>query len=917
VSEGGPANKLESMIRLQPAAALLSRTVYSGFQRALDRLFSEADRIGRYRWSLRIAFWLLLALVSIGVVLDYGALRREDVNSGPFRAAAREPDQYAVDIGAAVPAWLRIRLIDGSPFALPPSGVQLLQDGRAIKLPAQPRPQVSRSAKSSFGLRHRELTFALPSGVANDSRLNLSATYEITYHHTFADIVLTCFILIVVLGFIIGRHRLEEAFERLNKIALPPVARSESFLNRCAPLPMKLLNRFVALAGRFMNCYFPVALFLFPFLSMLVVAACLGYVVTIVYGVFAGHALPSATVFHLMPPDLLSGVEPYFPAAIIMFAAVGTLLAWAATFQLLPAEPIRHTEETLARIWAWWGLPVIVCLFLVSLSAGGWSGHIRVQDQNYMSFAGLAPHSDARAYFTDAYRAAFFRDWDVLGSRRPLGEAFRQWTVIGGRYSYVGTLLVQLCLVAVALFVAARLVAGRSGIWAGIAFVGLIYVLTRSFLYTTLTEPLGLIWTLFSIVFLLEAFRLNSLPHALVGFAGLTLALVTRMGSMFTIPILAVWIAYAFSTTWQERLRILALACGIMLAVLALNALLAFLYSSPLVATGSNFAYTFCGLSLGTDWSDCSRVYDAQLQRLPSERSAAAFLFATAWQNILEQPTVLLAKLADNIRSYFSRLPEFLLQGYSPGYQVSRAVAKLATLALLVSLFLVYRLRGTRIEGAFWTLVILSSAMSAAVILADDGWRTMHVTNALIACLAAAGFSAPTVRTPRVAAPPLRWQLGAGAIAVAAVLFVVGPTASRALMSGEASKYRSTGNVRTDESIVPGGRFITGFQVIPDGSSRPLHVPTLFVSEFTKLAHMINIESDFGPFIDLAVRRVPFALVVTGRFDNANQSNIFIAPVTVLERQDVAAWRFQVRQAPPGGADWNSLQEAVAAEPVP
>ncbi len=830
-------------------------------------------------------------MVSIGGVLDYDAVRREDVNSGPFRVAAREPDQYAVDIGAAVPVWLRTRLIDNSPFA---SGVRLLQDSHTIELPAQPRPQVSRSAKSSFGLRYPELTFALPDGVANDNRLRMSAKYAVTYHRTFHDIVLACFILIVALGLIIGRHHFEPVLRRPDEVALTRQA------------PAGLLHRVV-----------PVALFLFPLLSVLVVAACVGYAATIGHGVLAGHALPSATAFHLMPTGLLSGIEPYFPAAILVFSAAGTLMAWGASFRTLPAEPIRKTEQLLARIWAWWGLPVIICLFLISLSAGGWSGHIRPQDSNYLSLAGLVPHSDARAYFTDAYRAAFFGDWDVLGSRRPLGEAFRQLTVVAGRYSYVGTLLVQLCLIATALFVAARFVAGRSGIWAGIALVGLIYLVARPFLYTTMTEPFGLIWALFSIVFLLEAFRLNSLPHALVGFAGLTIALVTRMGSMFTIPILAVWIACAFATTWQGRLKTFALACGIVIAVLAVNALLAYLYSSPFVATGSNFAYSFCGLSLGADWSHCSRVYDAQLQALPDERARAAFLFATSWQNILDRPTVLLSKLVDNLISYIGKLPELLLEGYSPGYHVSGAIAKLATLALLISLIVLHRLRGTRTESTFWILLFLSSAMSAAIILADDGWRALHVTNALIACFLAAGFSAPSVLAPRSTAPPLRWQLGAGAIAVAAVLFVVGPTASRTLMSGEASKYRPTGNARTDESIVPGGRFITGFQVIPDGSSRPLHVPTLFVSEFTKLAHMINIESDFGPFIDLAVRRVPFALVVTGRFDNANQSNIFIAPVTVLERRDIAAWRFQVRQAPPGGRDWNSLREAVAAEPGP
>src|SRR5207248_3246165 len=121
--------------------------------------------------------------------------------------------------------------------------------------------------------------------------------------------------------------------------------------------------------------------------------------------------------------------------------------------------------------------------------------------------------------------------WDILGSRRPLGAAFREITVFAAQYSYAMTLLVQTCMVAVALYVSARSVMRWYGVWAGIAFVAFICILARPFLATTLTESLGLVWTLFSIVFLLDAMRLHSLPHALIALAGLTFALATRMGS--------------------------------------------------------------------------------------------------------------------------------------------------------------------------------------------------------------------------------------------------------------------------------------------------------------------------------------------------------------------------------------------------
>ena len=96
----------------------------------------------------------------------------------------------------------------------------------------------------------------------------------------------------------------------------------------------------------------------------------------------------------------------------------------------------------MSRLWGLCGLPAILALFLVSLSAGGWSDHIRPGDQNAASLAGLIPHADALSYYSDTFRLAMWGAWG--GERwRPLAEAFRQITVLAGGYSYTGTLLVQ------------------------------------------------------------------------------------------------------------------------------------------------------------------------------------------------------------------------------------------------------------------------------------------------------------------------------------------------------------------------------------------------------------------------------------------------------------------------------------------
>ena len=61
-------------------------------------------------------------------------------------------------------------------------------------------------------------------------------------------------------------------------------------------------------------------------------------------------------------------------------------------------------------------------------------------------------------------------------------------------------------------------------------------------------------WALFSIPFFIEAFRTRSLPSALLAFGATTVALMSRMGAMFTIPAVIIWIFWQFGQTWRQRL---------------------------------------------------------------------------------------------------------------------------------------------------------------------------------------------------------------------------------------------------------------------------------------------------------------------------------------------------------------------------
>ena len=159
---------------------------------------------------------------------------------------------------------------------------------------------------------------------------------------------------------------------------------------------------------------------------------------------------------------------------------------------------------------------------------------------------------------------------------RPLALAFRQLTVMAGGYSYVWHTARSGGLLSLSLFLAgAAALPDGTACGLGSDLAGLIYILVRPFLVTTLTEPLGLILVLLSVTFLLDAIQLRSLPNALLAVAGITAALFVRMGDMFLAPVLVLWVGFATAGKSARRLRNAGAAAAIVLAVVVLNILIA------------------------------------------------------------------------------------------------------------------------------------------------------------------------------------------------------------------------------------------------------------------------------------------------------------------------------------------------------
>jgi hypothetical protein len=619
------------------------------------------------------------------------------------------------------------------------------------------------------------------------------------------------------------------------------------------------------------------------------------YALTIIYGLVDGYALPTTAIFSALPHrEIIARGEKYLPGPILLVGMFGASLGWMNAAGLAVPR-LRQNELACIRLFFRWGLPALCLTFVFVLSNAGWNGRTPYDHYQYGSLAALVPNSDSAGYFLSPLEDVLTGSWGQFASRRPMAAGSRHLIMAVAGFSYVWTLLLQLMLLAVAVFAAARSIILWRGLWAGITFCAFMYVLARPFLPNTLTESLGLIWALLFVTFLVEGMRLGALRYAYLALVALTLAELTRMGSVLTVPAFVLWIALAFGTTLSERFRLFATGCVLVLIVLLIQTLFAFLYGDSTSMVGGNFAYTLCGLAtIGGDWTTCPRIFAQEFHRLTNERDQSAFLYSKAMELIRSDPMVALRGMYDNVSTIVRGTPDFMVSGYA---NISRKMPKLALLALLPGVCLTLSRGRARGELAFWALVFSSMIASASIIFHDDGWRTMTVTWPLVALFLATGCTSPrTITFGHHLRPLLSARGGAVLISGAIALMLVAPAVTRIWPGRELQNLAKSASTASDKQAILFGRMVNGFLVVPDNVPLPASAPALHVTDFARLIRSVELEKDGrGPFLDFAMRQIPFAFVFGGRINAPAEllevEQIYLAPSEILTGGRASAWQ--------------------------
>jgi hypothetical protein len=635
------------------------------------------------------------------------------------------------------------------------------------------------------------------------------------------------------------------------------------------------------------------------------------YFVTIVIGFAQGYSLPNTAVFRLLPwTRALAMYEPAGHYVVALVATAGAVLSWLAP------SVFQKDEAALIGYWNRYGLVVIAALFLFTLGAT-WTGIARPEDLQTSAIGGLVPFIDAHGYFEMTLVQVITGHWQPLAEQRPFAAAHRSLLMFVAGYSNVRFLVLQALAIGCVTYAATRAVMRWRGLWSGMMFFALTLALVRPYLTTHLTEPIGQFWALLAVPFVIGLLRRGALVDGAVSFLATVMSLLTRMGSMFTIPAFAIWLAWTQARDAKRlRLTLLTIA-GVLLGCSLVSAALLRIYGSGSGLVGSNFSFVICGATHGGDWTTCQSLYREDLRRAGPDFSAtqAHFLYRKAWEGFRGDPSLLFRRLMQGERIFLDNLVTILLGGYIrpiiPRWFPRTAWMVIAACGLVITFWR----RRERRELSFWFFMWLGLLASAPFVIFDDGWRVLSSVLPWVALFIACGFASHAdVLSPVTYEKDSTAKLSLAGLLLTMSLWMVVPGLAHWLDPLDARAFRTV-TPNTGERVVLGSNYMAGFLVIPDDQPVPTDVPSMKRSEFAKAFEYSGNET--YQKLTMPPPSIPFAFIAAPSA-NGTHSTLFLAPAEVLSRRDVRAWRFTLEgQTEEEGGYWLRVAEATPVTPAP
>jgi hypothetical protein len=260
------------------------------------------------------------------------------------------------------------------------------------------------------------------------------------------------------------------------------------------------------------------------------------------------------------------------------------------------------------------------------------------------TIGGLLPWSDASSYYNEAYRLINGLLFTAWGGRRPLFESFLAAILRFSGGNYTSTLVILILANIIAVLIVLQVIKRRYGAVGAAVYIIMTFEFYSRFTGAVMTEQLGFMLGNIALFFLLVGIETRRFWYVLWGLGVLTLALNTRAGAFFILPILILWFAHYFRKQMSVW-RIISLSIAVVISVFFLNILLARIITGQSGTTFTNYSYTLYGLASGNKgWWQVMQDYPGVTE---------AEIMPLAIQKVREDPGMFIHGIQEAYKDYF------------------------------------------------------------------------------------------------------------------------------------------------------------------------------------------------------------------------------------------------------------------------
>ncbi|HVJ54192.1 MAG TPA: hypothetical protein VM689_17130 [Aliidongia sp.] len=347
--------------------------------------------------------------------------------------------------------------------------------------------------------------------------------------------------------------------------------------------------------------------------------------------------------------------------------------------------------------------------------------------------------------------------------RRPIYELFIGGLDLLGGASVGHLIWLQAAVIGLAIAWFAREAIRLAGALGGALAIWLIFWFCDNLAFgQTMSENAGLAFGLSSLALLLCGADRRSQSIIAIGIAGLSVGLSARIGAVFTLPLLVVWLGLS-AWRWQQSVS-RALLLGVLAAMAGplLQAVIVIATDGQFADSGSNIAYTLYGLSVGgrpwaSGMTDHPEIFNGTL----SDKEISRALYGLALDNVKSNAAVLFQGIQKNFVLWQQQL---LL--ISPAWFHDRVAGWLLPAGFIA---IAWRVRSGAMQ--ILALVFIGEALTAPFGYIDGGNRVLAATMPVDALIAGLGLQAAGAFISRccgvrsaLAFPTLRTSAFGGAV---------------------------------------------------------------------------------------------------------------------------------------------------------